>query len=171
MTAAITHADVQAELPSVEIDDESLPNRAQVDQYIADTEGEVMAIWESCGGVWPPDASTSAWAFIRRTELEGVRWLVLRAKFAMVPSVAASPDIQLAQAAYQSRLDRLCNLARQGVPATTGAGASAGSAGTGPLLALAPGAPRLWPSFGEWTEAQVWADAGSVRRGGQPYPL
>ena len=173
MPAAITHADVQAELPSVEIDEESLPNTAQVDMYIADTEAEVRAIWESCGGLWPPDTSSSAWAFIRRTELEGVRWLVLRAKYAMVPSVAGSPDIQLAQQAYTNRLDRLCPLARAGVPAagTDGGGSvGPGAPGNRPLAALPAGAPRLWPSFGEWTEAAVAVDAGASG-GGQRFPL
>jgi hypothetical protein len=159
--ALVTYADVQAELPGFDFDDDSEPNPAQVQQYIRDIEAEVQALFYSAdpGVQWPIVATSPAAAFLRRTILEGVRWMFLRAKYALSSSQSASSDIDRARDAYNDRLRRVPDMSNAIGKIGSGNPGDVPSANdNGPVLAEPKGRGRFWQSANEWSIEREWWD-------------
>lgn len=104
----ITVADVLEDLGSnYLITDTTSPSTANVQQWIDDTTLEVRAIVESNGGAWPTDFTTIAAGFLRRTILEGSRWLTMRGVFALSGATASAGELEQANKAYAARLAQI----------------------------------------------------------------
>lgn len=167
----VTRADVEAELPGLTIEDDTEPNAAQVDQYLADIIGEVTAILLSADpGVTMPTSALSAEAvFVRRTILEGARWMVLRAKYALTSSSGQSADIAEARNAYNDRLRRLPQIASALVIIEEPTSPPVDADPDGPIIAGMKETGRMYESAEEWTERRLWRDLRNVRRAPWPY--
>jgi hypothetical protein len=170
--AIVTLDDVRMELPKLKLDPTTEPSDSNVTSMIAETQSEVQARLEACGMTWPPDGSAAA-DYLKRTVLEGVRWLVLRAKYTFSSSQGQSLDIDRAYKAYMDRLSSVCDVARaaQNVQDTqTGQPAF----NRNPKVCRTDLQPNLSSSFATWTEAVDIVD--SIRtaerwNGLRPWPL
>lgn len=99
--------DVRAELPKFPLSDTTVPSVTSVEHYIARIEAEVRAMVAGLGGVWPDDDMSDAAQMLHGTVLEGVRWLVMRARYALQNTDAASLELGEARAAYKDALARV----------------------------------------------------------------
>jgi hypothetical protein len=168
--ALVTLADVQADMPNLTISAQTKPSDVQVTQYIADITAEVQAALDSFGVPLPADAGTAPGQFLRRTILEGAKWLTLRARYGASAAEQTPKEVDRAGDAYKDRLSQMEMIARAlrvAAPATAGRQV--------PAIAAVNNAPALAASFDEWTAARDFVDtrrlinraAGSVT----PWPL
>lgn len=170
--AIVTTDDVIAELPTLKLSTTTVPSLAQVTTYITEIEQEVQARLLSCSAPYPPDGTPAA-QFLKRTILEGVRWMTLRAKYTLSAANSQSPDIDRAYKAYMDRLGVICDVARsvaQVMDTQTGQAAPART----PQVAHADLGPNLSSSFGEWTQAVDTVDQMRTAQrwtGNRPWPL
>lgn len=142
----ITIADVRAELPTVQITASSQPSENDVEGYITDIEAQVYAQVIAGGQAYPTLPSQPGWTMLRRVILEGVRFLVLRAKFALAGE--PPPEVAASGREYERQLTFL---GRVGLPMQVDAGGVA--VYSGPLALGTAYAPALPGSFDEWTRA------------------
>lgn len=164
--------DVRNELPGLVLSPTTMPNETQVTGFIGNIESEVRAQLEACVAPWPADG-TSAAAYLKRTILEGVRWLTLRAKFALSSSASQSPDIDRAYKAYMDRIGDICDIARS-ITNTVDTQAGQAPARRIPTVAPTDLQPILSGTFNEWTQAVDIVDQQrqSIRyTGRRPWPL
>lgn len=150
MVALVTLADVQAELPTVRIAASgTVPTADQVEGYIARIESEIQAYAAARFGPWPESADEDGAQFLRSVILEGVRFLVLRARHGNARSDMLPEEVTLARDAYNDRvkmLDRVLAGVRNVTPIARG--------GVGvPTFGNTTTAPAASGSFEEWTAA------------------
>lgn len=110
--AVVALIDIQNELPQIPINSTTLPSDVQTNGYIADVSAEVTGLLEAEEAQFPTDTTSPAYQFLRRTIIEGVIGLVLRAKYALVPAGAQPNEVSLAATAYRDKLNRLKAIAR-----------------------------------------------------------
>lgn len=151
----VTVSDVLAELgPAYEITATTAPSDTDVEQFIAQIEAEVSALWSGAGGAWPV-AGAAAAVYPTLTILLGVKWRYLDAVFS-ASSTAMTPDaVAQARLAYNDRLNRIARVV-SGSEAVT----DTLIAGDVPQVAVAAHGPMWGSSFGEWTQRRDWRTSG-----------
>lgn len=107
----VTVLDVQNELAVVTISATSKPSTSQVEGFIRDIEAQVRGLLSGCGATWPSDPEGDAATFLRRTVLEGVRYLTLRAKYALTSSDGIPDEVQMARDAWNDAKKDICKVA------------------------------------------------------------
>jgi hypothetical protein len=167
--AVVTLADIQAELPQIPINGSTQPSDAQVTGYLADISAEVTGLLEAEEAQFPTDTTSPAYQFLRRTIIEGVINLVLRAKYALTPASAQPAEVSLAATAYRDKLNRLKAIARaiilQTQSPTTGGY-------TFPIAIASDPTPGMMAmSFADWTLRRNIEEQRRLGALGYPFTL
>ena len=146
MSNIVTWADVQNEIPGLDLSATSTPSVPDVVGYIGDIEGEVQAHLTAYGSGMP-DPETPEAALLKRIILEGCRWLTLRGMFAASRSEFVPDDVRDARDTYREMLKEIRIIA-QAIRKVNPAMATSSL----PLLGTAQNAPTLGVSFTEYTQ-------------------